>query len=312
MHNTKLEVLLRTSTIVCNATPKCPYCLWKHRHNVGSPPLSPEYWMRGLLTLGERYNPMFIDACGEGEMFAGDMTFSATLALLAHDNWVVITTNLIADDFEFTPFKRSPVSLQVSYHPYHWGLNDEDGTRVFCNKINSLREKYEIEVAYVSMVAYPPTLPIMKSRLAMITDLTGVSTVCGQYSGRYDSKTYPTAYTDDERAIMAESGVILNRSPWTELQHPLGQPALYNSHTAYPSYTGSTRGLPCWAGKTGVYIDETGSIYPCVNAKERLLGHLSNCDSFSLLDEPHVCTSFQCGCAAYLRHLAQDPFGEVQ
>lgn len=306
-HNANLEVLAMLPVAGCNMRPLCPYCY------VGNPkkdPCGTDMFISGMMNLVKRFSPIRFNISANGEPFTVDERILSMFATLSDSNWVYFTSNLVADDDRYQIFDRSPVVIQLSYHPHRWGMGNEEGTKAFCDKINRLRKTSAVKFEYTSLVGYPLYFPFMKKALAMIHELTGINTTTLEYHGSYAGLQYPAAYTEIDRELLRSSCVYgYAENTWAE--HPLGRPVMYQTFNPWKPYLGITQGLPCWAGRIGIIVDEDGLIRACnsPNAVDNqgVMGHLGDAEKLNLLTEPVICRLDHCACVSNSRYLAVDP-----
>lgn len=224
-----------------------------------------------LVTGGEPFiYPAFIDLISEVSKMH---TFS-------------FSTNLSWDVDEFTgKVAKERVVIESSFHPEFISAEE------FVEKVNILRDRdYFISV---TIVAYPPFL----DKIPEYKDIFKKEKIrlnLYPYRGPCNSKTYPEAYSDSERAILSRLGLEIGTKSGKVLMEVYDTKG--RADTA--SKTDGTKKL-CRMGQRYAKIVPSGEAYRCCAAVNKTWGSLGNVihGSFNLLDDPEACPDFSnCRC----------------
>lgn len=268
-----INVRFFTDYPVCNY--KCPYCVAGHAppEGRGPSPWDEERYLRIIDNLCALPFPINIRIGVGGEFFISKVLVEGARRLAKSDN--VTSLNLITN-LSFHPKQYArilgdvpahKVAMVASFHPTE--VKSEDA---WIANAKELSTYYDL----VTMsVAYPPSLhrlPELKKKF----EAAGVDHFIQPFIGDYEGKTYPQAYTEEERQIIRD--VIYSRHDYEFLLN-LKRPGL------------------CNAGFKYLFIDPMGLVQPCGGAQHgKPLGDLSASPDITFLDGPRPCPAMACQC----------------
>ncbi len=244
----------------------CPYCWFEMRQDwakladlhLGIPV---ERWLQGWRRLHEAHGCAAIEILGgEPLRYPGALELLSGLAQWHRFN---IVTNLSVP-LEFLKELTARVSpermhLDGSYHP---AAADWDE---FAPKVALLKSLgYEPEVR---MVAWPPHLKAIQEKKGILAGM-GVRAVVQVFQGGYQGREYPRAYTEAERAVLAE---MIPGIEWECRRQE--QPTL---------------GKLCGAGHIYANVKANGDVFRCAKESKELLGNILD-EGFRLHERPQPC-----------------------
>ncbi|MGA0608256.1 hypothetical protein ACO2Q0_19865 [Phenylobacterium sp. VNQ135] len=268
-----INVRFFTDYPVCNY--KCPYCVAGHAppEGRGPSPWNEERYLQIVDNLCKLPFPINIRIGVGGEFFISKVLVEGARRLGASDNVRVLNliTNLSFHPKQYARIlagvPKEKVALVASYHPTE--IKNEDAWIAAAQELGTY---YDLTTM---SVAYPPSLhklPEVKAKF----EAAGVDHFVQPFIGEYDGKTYPQAYTEEERAIIRQ--VIYSRHDWEFLLN-LKRPGL------------------CNAGFKYLFVDPEGVVYPCGGAQHlKPMGDLSQSPEVTFFAGPKPCPAMACQC----------------
>lgn len=183
---------------------------------------------------------------------------------------VSMPSNNSQDPARWLPEEAAPrVSLRAALHPQ--GEKDLTG---FTSRLLKARDMgAQVSTIYV---CHPKRLAKAKEYQEYFAKYN-IETTLTPFDGEYQGKTYPLAYTKEERRLLGDD----NTTYW---YHTLS--------TEIP--TRNFSGIPCLAGYRSLIMDPTGGVYRC-------LYDLAKLDT--PLEAPLPCRVSHCGCGLLLAEL---------
>ncbi len=268
-----IKVRFYTDYPVCNY--KCTYCVAGHGPPEGRPesPWNEERYLTIIDNLCKVDFPINVRIGVGGEFFISKVLVEGARRLGQSEN--VVALNLITN-LSFHPkqyarilkdIPKEKVAMVASYHPTE--VKNADSWVAAAQELST-----DYDLTTMS-VAYPPflrDLPELKAKFAAV----GLDHFVQPFIGEYEGRTYPQAYTDEERAIVRE--IIYSRHDYEFLLN-LRRPGL------------------CNAGFRYLFIDPYGIAKPCGGADhDRILGDLTVSSKIELLSGPRPCPANVCQC----------------
>lgn len=260
--------------IIYKCNYRCPYCWWDGKWtflSVKNRYLSVEEIMRPWLRVYNMYGRAHIDILG-GEPFVYP-NFAELIRELSKLHTITITTNLFCDIEPIVKvWDSSKVKINPTFHPMFANLEE------FRKKAKALKE--EGFTQNITYLAYPPQI----NKLNYYKDIFQEDNL--QFSiltfwGKYNSRDYPDAYTEDEKMTISPN--IAQR----------------NNENFQLSPIKSFRGKSCYAGCRYACIHPDGETFRCggsgAGGFPEMIGNFFDKD-FKLLDGPIPCPSAICPC----------------
>ncbi len=271
---------------------KCPYCFFDDSQRSLKTRLAD--WLRGKVPAINPYKTRFItpeeigrffDDTGErwwlvisgGEPFVYPR-FIEIVKRLSQKHLVTIGTNLGLPIDKFLA-EVSPENIWSLYVSMHLAERERQGLSVddLLDKVKRLRDKgFRVEINYVM---YPPVIarfPEIYERFKQ----EGFLLEARAFRGVYEGKTYPKAYTEEERQIF-----------YDKIPSEIDRAASFESL----SFTG----VPCSAGKNLIRIRPDGSITRCPHDNENL-GNMFE-GRMQLHDKVKPCAVPHCKCTLAIK-----------
>jgi MoaA/NifB/PqqE/SkfB family radical SAM enzyme len=257
---------------------RCPYCWFDGKWHEVAPnnrylPVDElaAQWDRVHEKYGECH--VHIDS-GEPSTYPG---FFELAARMSKKHFIGITSNMSAplERWKFLAENVDPARFDIacSFHP------QMSEYAPFAEKVSYLKGK-GFEAMSVVYVAYPPNLAQMercKERFAS----QGLIFQIQAFNGTYNGKSYPAAYSPDERRLMARMNGTLDEYYQTQLE--------YQINAKKP------KGRLCRAGYIHAFVDQRGQVFRCTMDQQTVLGNLFD-GTFLLYDEPRYCEVEHCQC----------------
>ena len=273
---------------LCNF--KCPYCLIKI-HNMNDTIIGEKDLDKIINSFDETKKTWLIWMTG-GEPFLHPR-FIELCKRLTKKHYIAMNTNLsspLVYNFckEIDPKRvlRLNCSLHITERE-RLGLKED-----FVEKVKLLKERgFRV---WVSQVMWPPVLEKF-DKIYEEFRKRDIFIVPYSFSGEYNGKKYPEAYTKKERKKMQyyfnetkiNNGITKqNISPKIKLKRKLIENDLMGQL--------SFKGKQCLAGKNNIVINYEGDIFRCYDDNTKL-GNIFK-GNVKLLDKPEICKSEKCSC----------------
>ncbi|MBN1823117.1 MAG: radical SAM protein [Endomicrobiales bacterium] len=260
-------------TYKCNY--KCSYCHYGGAKDAGEPCETAypgvERWIEIWKDIYGRYGSCQIHLVG-GEPFCYPDFIRLIRAISEIHTWEC-STNLFWDPDELIG-RISPgrARIGVSYHPEFVSFDE------FLFKTRKLKAAgFEVWANYV---AYPSILVGMEECKQKFNEI-GVSMSILPFRGEYGGRTYPEAFTEEERALLRRLGT----EPWTQKSLDF----------AFDEKQQQTKHKKCRMGQMYAKITPTGDAIGCCTPGAVYLGNVIK-GTFALLDEPVSCSQEKCPC----------------
>jgi lysophospholipase L1-like esterase len=177
---------------------RCPYCYYVGLHN-------PEDRFTGFI---EQWKERFQEAFGRQDLIFylafGEPTigsdFPSILGMVeSQKNWQLRITSNVSSNLELLAGSRlasdGRLFINASFHPVETDIED------FIKRISYLRHS-NIEVCVV-YVAYPPYLSRMEQDIQRFSE-NGFVVHLRRFEGNFKRQSYPWAYTDTEKRLIAK------------------------------------------------------------------------------------------------------------
>lgn len=252
---------------------RCPYCwfdkVWDEmdKHNVYPP-------FEKMIEIWDR----IYDLYGECDLMitGGEPTlyprFIDLIKEISKKHTVKVTCQLSGDMFTFAKtLNPERVRLDMNFHPL------ESKIEPFIRKVLYLY-KYGFKGG-VCYLAYPPNMDKIKY-YDDIFKKHGIVMALAAFHGEYGGKTYPQAYTDEEREMMKPYMGDVDRLKY----HLEGQ---------------KTKGKLCRAGYIYASIKADGTVTRCGPLSHKPIGNIFTDPNFRLHDKPMPCEAETCPCDEY-------------
>ncbi len=260
---------------------RCPYCffngMWEEVEK-RNPYLPLEKWLEAWHRIFEKYESVRILITG-GEPFIYP-DFIELVKELSKYCTIGFDTNLSCDKGKLRDFAEKTILKNIdcglSFHPLFAEFDS------FLHKVLFLKEKgYNIRVYYVT---YPPQLKQMIYFQSKFIG-KGLCFVPQPFRGTYNGKTYPDAYTEQEKKLIYDTTENLEAEFKKKTNRQMNQ-------------VKSIRKL-CHAGQIYARIDTDGTVYRCgryaTTSVNKSMGNFFD-EDFKLLDRPIPCEEEICPC----------------
>lgn len=268
-----VNIRFYTDYPVCNF--KCPYCIAGHAPPEGR---GPSPWN------AQRYHTIVENLCrlpfnfniriGVGGEFFVSKDLIAGARRLAQSDQVIsvnLITNLSLSAEQYTRllagFPPHKVALVASFHP-----SEVKDRNAWITTAQTLAHSFSLATM---TVAYPPLIHQLE-RTKDDFVAAGLIHFVQPYIGIYEGKSYPQAYSAEERAVIRR--VIFSRHDHEFLLN-LKRPGL------------------CNAGSTYLFVDPLGIVRPCGGADHsKILGDLTVSPDLTRIEGPVQCPALTCQC----------------
>ncbi len=250
---------------------RCSYCWfdgqWEalaKKHLI----IPPEDWIACWDRIFERYGSARLHVLGgEPLSYPGSLELFAGLA---RRHRLEIHSNLSAPLDYFRRLARTVqpgrVNLTGSFHPQFASLEH------FIAAIDLLRDGgYRPSVC---MVAYPPFLEVVREKRKFFME-QGLAVQVVPFTGRWEGRGYPEAYTSAERAALG--GILA--TPGGGRQFELNDDRTF--------------GKLCATGYIRAGVKSNGDVYRCSRDYEHILGNIFD-PGVKLFDAPRPCPAERC------------------
>lgn len=240
-----LRIIPRTSTIVlwqyngapCKCNYSCPYCTYDPGKRAGDHFVGPiERWHEAFgRVFGDQHLVFYF---GHGEPMIGKNWFDVVEMIGSEPNWEMRVISNVSPKLsrllESRVAKEGRLNINASFHP------TETTRERYLAKLLECRDAgIEVPVVYT---LWPPFFDRFEKDFAVFDEHNFLVHV-RRFKGRYNNRTYPAAYTEDQRRLIAryaDSGTI--------------KYMLRNELTA---------GKLSWAGVDFMTIDNQGNVGYC-------------------------------------------------
>ncbi len=230
-----------------------------------------EKWIQVWSRLYERYGSCEIHFAGGEPFFYPN--FMELIERLSDIHTLEFSTNLFWEPEQFIK-KINPgrARIGVSFHPEFVSFES------FFSKALTLK-KAGFEV-WTNYVAYPTALEHI-GRYKLAFEQAGILMSILPFKGKYGEQMYPDSYTPEEKEYLRKLGT----SSWTEktLDFALDKEKRKVQHKF------------CRMGQMYAKIHPDGQAYSCCAKNALNLGSILE-DSFSLLENPFLCSEIDCPC----------------
>lgn len=204
---------------------------------------------------------------GEPTLFPG---FMGVIKEISKIHTIGICTNLSIDVGEIIDnLDASRVDLSVSFHPHFTKLDD------LLDKLKLLKQ-YHWRVI-VQCVGWPPLLAGMDN---YYSDFQEFNFSVLPFWGKYNGKTYPQNYTEEEKGI-------------------INKHIAHRENESFKTEPPKVKGRICRAGQVYAHILPDGQVARC-SFGGRLINKNFFDVGFSLLNKPSACTCEYCGCLEWV------------
>jgi tetratricopeptide (TPR) repeat protein len=232
--------------------------------------VSPQQWLDIWKKVYDDYGTCRIRLSGgEPSIYRG---FHEVVGGVSQWHIIQLNTNLSFDVAKFAA-KANPkmVRIDASFHPEFPKMEG------FLEKLRVLREAgFRLIVSVVASPPFMEHLPAFKKRVQEL----GCSFLVHPFYGPYNGKTYPAAYTEEEK----EKIYGLHGAAKVNLE--------FQTDGAF-----HTKGKQCRMGQMYATVFPNGEVYRCCNHDYRLkLGDMTKNEFFKLLNEPTACEAATCQC----------------
>jgi MoaA/NifB/PqqE/SkfB family radical SAM enzyme len=237
-----------------------------------------EKWLVAWLKIHRLYKNVHLIITG-GEPFIYP-SFAELIQGVSGYFSVGFDTNLSCREEELVNFIKKVrslnISIALSFHPAFADFSS------FLKKALLLkRQGYDV---YVQYVGYPAQLGQMANfRDSFIEN--GLRFVPLPFRGTYNGKSYPAAYTQEERGLIYETAGGLEENYKARLERMLNQV--------------KSKGRLCRAGQHYARIDCDGTVFRCghytTSHLNRPMGNIFD-EDFRLLEGPLPCEQMVCPC----------------
>ena len=259
---------------VCNY--RCPYCWfdgkWEGLKSHNCYPVLEEI-IRSWKRIYEKYGSVRIEITG-GEPFLFPK-FEELIKNLSEFHYIGISTNL-SKDFELNEINKERIMVSPSFHPLEADLNK------FLERVKKLKDKGIIGCG--SYVAWPPNLKMIDKYRKIFTR-SGARLEVQPFYGRYQGKSYPDGYTEEEKKLISYYAGARGGKKY--------EPKVIRQ-----------KGKICAAGYHYGVIKPNGDVFRCAGSEE-LIGNIFK-DNFSLRDKPYYCDAEECKCNEWAFLLVED------
>lgn len=252
---------------------RCPYC-WFNAEWAdlagSSLYLSPEEWIKVWNRIYNLYGEVYIDITGGEPLLYPDIC--QLLSQLSALHKIRVTTNLSINKEAITTLTNmldnKRVHFDISFHPLFVTIDE------FLDKAVILKEGGFC--SHIQFVAYPPQFKML-SFYANKVKQSGLSLGLTAFWGTHNNKCYPLNYDSNEKNILREYIVDIDR-------------------IAFNVEMVSSGGKMCYAGNRFVSIKGNGDVVPCGRSKrDEKIGNLLD-EDFTLNDKPIPCPHDYCPC----------------
>lgn len=205
--------------------------------------------------------------------------FPELVETLIKHHTVHLTTNLWWELPRWESFAdrvdMSKIRMSASFHPTETDFDP------FLEKARFLVHEKNFAMSVV-IVAYPPMLGKLQRYLELV-HAAGIDTNLQPFCGTWEGKTYPAAYTHQEREL------IYGVSEKTE--------SMFEAKLPYAMDDSSPYGKLCTAGQLYLHINQVGDIYRCTNVPQISSDRLGSItDGFTPFAAPQPCPQQHCQC----------------
>jgi MoaA/NifB/PqqE/SkfB family radical SAM enzyme len=212
--------------------------------------------------------------CGGGEPTVHPQ-FPELLRIISKYGHVSFPSNNSQNPRRWLPLETAKrIQIRSALHP-----EAEENLQRYCDNARYL---IDAGVDFGSLfIAHPQRIDKFH-QLREFLQQRGVPLIPLPFGGIYEEKTYPHAYTEEQRDLMG-----------------LNEPTTYWLSRIDPHVTRirNFRGIPCTAGQRSLYIKSDGTVLRCMFDQERILD--------GPLPEADICGVRSCGCSLKLEKLNQ-------
>lgn len=259
--------------LACNY--KCPYCWFYGKEEVKKQKnfyVSVDKIIDAWKRIHDKYGMVNLSITG-GEPFLYP-NFDKILIEISKMHKISVITNLelFEEDFLEKIQYKNNLEINPSFHPLSANMEH------FIKKVKVL-EKYNMLQA-VSLVAYPDFIKDIDNYKSIFKNENVLHPLSLQpYTGVFNNKQYPDAYTDEEKKVIGLS--VAKRG---------GEDFLMK--------TFSPLGKKCNAGKTYGQISPDGNVKKCGGWSKNgdtFIGNIFD-PNFKMLEQSSICDCYNCVC----------------
>lgn len=260
-------------TYKCNY--KCSYCHYGGAKDSCEPceTVYPgtDKWVEIWTDIYERYGSCQIHIVG-GEPFYYPDFMNLIVKLSKIHTWECSTNLSWAPETLIANISPGRARIGVSYHPEFVGFEE-----FYAKAVKLKKAGFEVWANYV---AYPSILEGMDECKRRFEE-AGISMSILPFKGQYKGKTYPEAFTEEERAFLRKLGT----EPWVQKTLDF----------TFDKKQQQTRNKKCRMGQMYAKISANGDALSCCTGNAVKLGNVIQ-GTFALLDEPVTCNDDKCPC----------------